>query len=105
MASAQEIIAKIAEVSTAVGWQSGTGGCELAGMIVSCLAARPELIDRFMTEGAGLMIDRELDWSKGCLTFHNARGDITTPQDLRMACLVRDIKKVACTPGTPSGSD
>jgi hypothetical protein len=95
MATAQEIVAKIAEVSTAVGWQSGTGGCELAGMIVSSLAARPELIDRFMTDGAGLMIDRELDWSKGCLTFHNTKGDITTPQELRMSCQVRDMKKAA----------
>ena len=93
--TAQQVIEKIAQVATAVGWQAGVGASETAGMFVSCLAERPDLIDRFMTEGAGLLVDGEIDAGKGCLTFYNTKGDITTPQELRMSCQVRDIKRSA----------
>lgn len=96
--TAKDIIQKIADVAAKTGWLSGTGGCELAGMIVSSLAERPELIERFMIEGPSLLVDGELDWSKGCLTFHNTKGDITTPKELRVACQVRDLKKAAIAP-------
>ena len=102
--TAHEIIDKIAKVAHANGMLAGVGGCDLAGWIVSCLAAKPELIERFMTEGPSLLVDGDIDPSKGCLTFHNTKGDITTPQELRMSYQVRDMKKAAVA-STRSGSE
>lgn len=42
------IVRQIAQVAHAVGWQAGVPAMELAGLIVSCLAANPEHLDRFM---------------------------------------------------------
>lgn len=88
----RKFVEHVAMVSQAVGFQAGVGASGIAGMIISCLAIRPDLIDRFMDEGAGLIDDGEIDASKGCLTFYNnIKGDVTTPRQLRISMQVRDI--------------
>ena len=91
----QELVKKIAQVSEAVGFQAGAGGVEIAGQIVSCLAARPELIERFMEEGTELLIDGSIRLENGVLTFEDREGGISTPQDLRMAIQVKQMEKRA----------
>lgn len=98
MTPEHKLIARIAEVAEAVGWQAGVGASETAGMIVSCLAARPELIGRFMDEGANLIIEGEIDTAKGWLTFHNRSGRVTTPKELRISRQVRDLGRDATRP-------
>lgn len=79
------LIRKIAEVSTAVGWQSGEPALEAAGQIVSVLAGYPEHVDRFMAEGSGLFIDGTLSPENGTLTYRSIGGDILHPSVLRKA--------------------
>ena len=95
MTEAQKTILWIAQVAEAVGRQAGVGGSETAGMIISCLAARPELIERFMVEGSSLLVEGEILPDKGLLTFHRIDGKVTTPQELREAMTVRDIRRAA----------
>ena len=79
-----EVIARIAEVAAAVGWQAGVGASELAGTIISVLAANPKLIDSFLTDGMGLFIDgpMRLDAVNGCLTYRAMTGEILSPTEL-----------------------
>jgi hypothetical protein len=81
----RNLVQWIAEVSKAIGWQAGVGASEIAGMIISCLAARPDLVSRFLKDGAGLLVDGEIGPDHGYLTFHRQDGKVTTPQELRMA--------------------
>ena len=88
----EEVILHIAKVAHAVGWQAGIGASETAGMIISCLAKRPELIERFLLEGSGLLVEGEISPEKGCLTFHRRLdGKVTTPQELRIALVVKSL--------------
>ena len=82
---ATKVILHIANVAQAVAWQAGVGASETAGMIVSCLAAKPELVERFMEEGSGLLASGEIGPDHGCLTFHRMDGKVTTPAELRIA--------------------
>lgn len=98
--SAQETIAKIAEIAEAVGWQAGVGGMEMAGMIVSVLARHPDLTERFMKEGMGAFLDgdeadvRRLSPEHGRLTFHRAKdGAVSTPEELHIAIEVDTLKR------------
>lgn len=90
-----EVIAHIGRVAEAVAWQAGIGASETAGMIISCLLAKPELIDRFMKEGSGLLVDGSIGPDQGCLTFHRQDGKVTTPQELPTLLFI------AGTPGRP----
>lgn len=81
--SAKQIIDRIAEVATAVGFQAGEGAMEIAGQIVSALHANPELIERFMAEGDELFIDGSLDTARGSLTYRAINGAIVSPATLR----------------------
>ena len=80
---AKIIISRIADVASAVGFQAGEPAMEFAGQIVSVLAANPEHIDRFMTEGAELFIDGTLKVENGCLNYRAINGSIVSPSDLR----------------------
>lgn len=77
------LIRKIAEVSTAVGWQAGEPALEAAGQIVSVLAGHPEHVDRFMKEGSELFIDGTFAPENGSLTYRSMGGDILHPSVLR----------------------
>ena len=81
--TALAFIEKAAEVSSAVGWQAGIGAMELAGQIVSGLRANPELLPRFMAEGAELFLDGSLAVENGCLTYMSICAGVQSPADLR----------------------
>ncbi|MBY2986418.1 hypothetical protein HF280_18140 [Rhizobium leguminosarum] len=78
-----QVIAKIAKVAAAVGWQANEPAMEIAGMIVSALAANPEHIERFMAEGTELLLDGTLNFENGSLTYRANNGSILSPSFLR----------------------
>lgn len=78
-----DVIRRIAEVATAVGFQANVGASEIAGQIVSCLYANPEHIQRFMEEGTELFIDGTFDPKNGSLSYMAMSGKITSPSTLR----------------------
>jgi hypothetical protein len=78
------LITHTAQVASVVGSQANVGAMELAGQIVSILAANPGLIARFMREGSGMFVDGTLsDAGSGCLTFMSRIGRVTHPRELR----------------------
>ena len=83
MSEQQAVIVRIAEVSTAVGWQAGVPATDIAGMIVSFLAANPEHLSRFMDEGSELFVDGTIRTEHGSLTYRSMGGEILSPADLR----------------------
>lgn len=76
-------IAKAAQLATDLGWQAGEPASELAGQIISVLAAHPEHTDRFLEEGGELFIDGTFDTANGSLTYRSRGGDILHPTVLR----------------------
>lgn len=83
--TAAEAIQKIAEASEAVGFGAGEPATEIAGHLVSFLAANPVHIDRFMREGQELMIDGTFTFDQGNLTYRALDGTIRHPDELRAA--------------------
>ncbi|SER58435.1 hypothetical protein [Rhizobium sp. NFR03] len=81
--TAADLVAKIAQVSNAVGFQAGEPAMEMAGLIVSILAANPEHIERFMTEGSELFLDCTFNHENGSLTYRAMNGSILSPSVLR----------------------
>lgn len=80
---AEEMIRKIANVSSAVAFQAGVGAMELAGLTISVLAANPDEQARFMKEGSGMFIDNTIRAENGCLSYVAISGEILTPAELR----------------------
>lgn len=91
----EQVILHIAKVAEAIGWQANIGASETAGMIVSCLAKRPELVQRFLEEGSGLVVEGEIGPEKGCLTFHRKDGKLTTSETLRISRAVKNLERDA----------
>lgn len=81
--TAEAFIKRVVEVSNVTGMMAGVGAMELAGQIVSGLAANPEHLQRFMDEGSELLIDGTLSPENGCLTFWAMNGNLNTPANLR----------------------
>lgn len=81
--SAADVVSKIAQVATAVGFQANEPAMEMAGQIVSVLAANPEHIDRFMAEGSELFLDGTFNHENGSLTYRAMDGSILSPSVLR----------------------
>lgn len=81
--TAADLVAKIAQVSATVGFQANEPAMEMAGQIVSVLAANPEHIDRFMAEGSELFLDGTLNHENGSLTYRAVNGSILSPSILR----------------------
>lgn len=81
--SAADLVAKIAQIATAVGFQANEPAMEMAGQIVSILAANPEHIERFMTEGSELFLDGTFNHENGSLTYRAINGSILSPSVLR----------------------
>lgn len=79
----RELVERIAQVANAVGWQADEPAMELAGKIVSVLAANPEQIERFMSGGAELFLDGTFNAENGCLTYRSMGGEILSPSVLR----------------------
>lgn len=81
--SAADVIAKIGQVASAVGFQANVPALDIAGQIVSILAANPEHIDRFMLEGTELFLDGTFNYENGSLTYRAMSGAILSPSVLR----------------------
>ena len=90
--TAGEIIAQIASVARAVGWQAGVGASEIAGQIVSRLARDPGLIPRFMADGSSMFLAGEFATERGCLTYMAANGSVYSPEFLAAHKQVEIIK-------------
>jgi hypothetical protein len=88
--SPEATINRIAEISSAVGWQSGVPAADIAGMIVSFLHANPEHVGRFLAEGSELFVDGTIDPKSGSLSYRAQSGEILSPSDLRARTGVRD---------------
>lgn len=80
---AEDLIAKIAEVSNATGFHAGEPAMEFAGQIVSVLAGHPEHIGRFMAEGTELFLDGTFNHENGTMTYRAINGSILSPAVLR----------------------
>lgn len=89
------LIKRIAEVAQGIGDAAGVGASELAGQIVSCLAKKPEIIERFMLDGAEMIISGEIATENGVLTFHRQDGKVTTPDALRVSRQVKSLERTA----------
>ena len=77
----QKAIARIVNVSRAIGWQAGVGGRETAGAIVSYLATSPDEIAPFVS-GDLSPLDFAGDWMRGgCLTWHASHGQVVSPEE------------------------
>lgn len=83
MTVTSDTITKIAQVASAVGYQANVPAMEIAGQIISVLAANPEHIDRFMNEGAELFLDGTFNPENGSLTYRAVNGSILSPTVLR----------------------
>lgn len=93
---AERVIARIAEVAEAIGWQAGVGGMETAGSIVSFLSAHPEHIDVFMDGGS--VLDWPIGWhEQGRLTWHGQDGKIHSPEDVRRHRVIKAMERGAVT--------
>jgi hypothetical protein len=87
-------ICRVGAVAESVASLSATGGMETAGMIVSALYERPELVGPFMREGCEFMLTGDILPEKGRLTFHRrSDGAVTTPQELRAAIMVNNMAR------------
>lgn len=95
MTTAQELVQKVREVAHAVAFQSGTGSLECAGMIMSCLARKPELIDRFMREGSGLIVDGVISVGRGEFFYHAMDNTVRPASDAAKAETIRQLKRNA----------
>lgn len=77
----QRAIARLVNVSRAIGFQAGVGGRETAGAIASYLATSPDEIAPFM-DGELSPLDFKGDWMRGgCLTWHGGNGKVVSPED------------------------
>lgn len=98
--AAQYMIREIAIAADTFAGMAGVGGVETAGAIISYLAAHPEKIDLFASDGICALMDDAPDGPRGlhahgCLTWHRKDGTVTTPRDLRIDLTVRAIVKTA----------
>ncbi len=73
----------VAEVSTNFGFHAGEPAMEMAGQIISVLAAHPEHTERFLEEGGELVLDGTFATENGSITYRSQRGDILHPSGLR----------------------
>ncbi len=73
----------VAEVATNIGFHAGEPAMEMAGQIISVLAAHPEHTERFLDERGELFLDGTLAHEKGSLTYRSQGGDILHPTVLR----------------------
>jgi hypothetical protein len=82
---AQQVIDLIAKLAHVTAWQSGVGGVETAGTIISFLHANPEHTAHVIGGGSLLDLDHVFDGQYGSLTWHAQNGKIMSPKALREA--------------------
>lgn len=76
-------IQKIALTAVKISRLANVPAMEMAGQLVSVLAANPELVESFMQDGMALFTSGKLDAQHGCLDFRAINGVRVSPQDLR----------------------
>ena len=81
--TAEQLLEKIAALSEAIAFQSGTASSELAGQMVSVLSRDPSLVSRFMTHGSEMFLDGAITPEIGRLSWYGQNGQIVTPQFMR----------------------
>lgn len=70
-------------ISRGVGFAAGVGEMEIAGKIISYLAANPDKLDAFIEGGTFAWPH---DWfENGCLSWHAMDGRIVRPEEARAA--------------------
>jgi hypothetical protein len=98
----RQTIAKIADCARVIGWQAGEPGMEIAGGIVSFLAAHPQHIDRFLKEPSAVMTDGMFNPHTGGLTWRATNGEMmnaeTFAQRLRLKPRSRSGSEIADAP-------
>jgi hypothetical protein len=88
---AQEVIERIAAMSSAFAAQAGVGAMETAGSIVGYLAENPRDLEPLMNGG---IFELPADWfQRHSLTWHDSKGIVRHPADVRRARQVRDLLK------------
>ena len=93
---AQEVIERIAALSSAFGAQAGVGAMETAGGIVGYLAENPRDLEPFMVGG---IFELPNDWfERHSLTWHDRKGIVRHPADARRSRQVLDMLKPKGTP-------
>ena len=93
---AQEVIERIANLSMAFAEQAGVGAMETAGGILGYLAENPRDLEPFMNGG---IFELPMDWhERHSLTWHDSKGIVRHPADVRRARQVRDLLKPSGEP-------
>ena len=93
--TAQNVVAKIAQVADAVSSQAGVGGMETAGALLSYLAAKPGRVEAFMAPDFDLItgFGDPCVWLRdGCLTWQAMNGKIVSPEWVRRQKLIDGMK-------------
>jgi len=86
---AQEVIERIAAVASAFGWQAGVGAMEIAGSIIGYLAGNPRDLEPFMNGG---IMELPANWfERHSLTWHDSKGKVRNPADVRRARVVKKL--------------
>lgn len=90
---AQEVINRIAATATDFAHQAGVGAMETAGGILGYLAENPRDLEPFMVGG---IFELPLDWhERHSLTWHDSKGIVRKPADVRRARTVASLAKGA----------
>ena len=79
-------LSHVAKVSAAVGFQAGVGASEMAGAIISYLAAHPEELGAFMAGGFFDLAGGEpgvRHHVEGCLSWQGMDGAVYYPEEVR----------------------
>lgn len=88
---AHEVIHRIAVTATAFASGAGVGAMETAGGIIGYLAENPRDLEPFMNGG---IFELPLDWhERHSLTWHDSKGIVRHPADVRRARQVRELIK------------
>lgn len=86
---AQEVIERIAACATALGQQAGVGAMETAGAVIGYLAENPSDLEPFMNGGISEFPPDFI--MRHNLTWHDSKGIVRNPADVRRAKQVRDL--------------
>lgn len=88
---AQAVIELIAMRAAAFGQQAGVGAMETAGGIIGHLAENPRDLEPFVNGG---IFELPADWFlRHSLTWHDSKGIVRNPADVRREKQVRDLLK------------
>lgn len=76
----QKAVKEIATAANEIAKIANVGGAEVAGLIISVLAVNPRLTEEFTRKGPSALLNHNLCWENGCLTWYGPDGRIRSPQ-------------------------